>query len=178
MLQKSLALLRNRPRLSCCIALGLLSLALFPSEWRLHWITRLTLAWNVGALLYLALALHMMFGSSHERMRTRALQQDEGRWILLGMVVMSALSCLAAIVAELALAKTSLGTLRYAHIGLAGLTIVSSWGFTQTMFALHYAHDYYIAELNNQVATMLLKCGFKFIKTFPNKLNASVSFVF
>ena len=150
MLQKIILIVRNRPRLSFCIVLGVMSLALFPSEWALHWITRLTLAWNVGALLYLVLALHMMFGSSHERMRTRALQQDEGRLILLGMVVMSALTCLAAIVAELALAKTAQGTLRYAHIGLAALTMVSSWGFTQTMFALHYAHDYYVGEIKNQ----------------------------
>ncbi len=150
LLQRTLTLLRNRPRLTCCIALGLMSVALFPDEWRLHWITRLTLAWNVGALLYLALALHMMFGSSHERMRTRALQQNEGRLILLGMVVMSALTCLAAIVAELALAKTAQGSLRYAHIGLAALTMASSWGFTQIMFALHYAHDYYVADLKNQ----------------------------
>jgi uncharacterized membrane protein len=38
------------------------------------------------------------------------------------------------------------GTLRYAHIALAVMTILSSWAFTQVMFALHYAHDYYVAE--------------------------------
>jgi uncharacterized membrane protein len=36
--------------------------------------------------------------------------------------------------------------LRYAHIGLAAMTLVSSWAFTQLMFAQHYAHDYYAAE--------------------------------
>jgi len=36
--------------------------------------------------------------------------------------------------------------LRYSHITLAVLTILSSWAFTQVMFALHYAHDYYVAE--------------------------------
>lgn len=137
-----------RPRLSVSMAVGALSVVLLPQAWPIHPITRMTLGWNVGALLYLALALHMMFGSSHERMRTRALQQDEGRWVLLGLVVLSALTCLAAIVAELALAKTAQDSLRYAHIGLAALTIVSSWAFTQIMFALHYAHDYYVGEIN------------------------------
>ncbi|MDR3369287.1 DUF1345 domain-containing protein, partial [Rhodoferax sp.] len=32
-------------------------------------------------------------------------------------------------------------------IALTGLTIVSSWAFTQVMFALHYAHDYYATEV-------------------------------
>ena len=47
--------------------------------------------------------------------------------------------------AELATAQDMAGAERSAHIGLAVLTIVSSWAFTQVMFALHYAHDYYSA---------------------------------
>jgi uncharacterized membrane protein len=29
------------------------------------------------------------------------------------------------------------------HLALAGVTVVCSWLLTHTMFALHYAHDYY-----------------------------------
>jgi uncharacterized membrane protein len=58
--------------------------------------------------------------------------------------------CFGAIVAELALAKDLQGTLRYNHIALSALTIVSSWAFTQVMFALHYAHDYYIRDLRGE----------------------------
>ena len=32
----------------------------------------------------------------------------------------------------------------YWHVALAGLTVFLSWTFMQTMFALHYAHEYYI----------------------------------
>jgi uncharacterized membrane protein len=110
----------------------------------------MTIGWNVGALLYLGLAIHMMFWGSHERMRKRAVREDDGRLILLAMVVLSAITCLGTIVAELALAKTMQGAERYGHIGLAALTIFSSWMFTQIMFALHYAHDYYLAESRNQ----------------------------
>ena len=89
----------------------------------------------------------MMFWSTHERMRTRALLQNVGRIIILAMVVTVALLSLAAIIAELAIAKDMQGTLRFAHMVLAMLTLLSSWAFTQVMFAQHYAHDYYAAEL-------------------------------
>jgi uncharacterized membrane protein len=65
-------------------------------------------------------------------------------------VVMAAVMCIGAIVAELAVAKEFKGTLRYAHIALAALTITSSWAFTQVMFALHYAHDYYATEIHGE----------------------------
>jgi uncharacterized membrane protein len=58
--------------------------------------------------------------------------------------------CIFAIVAELAVAKEMQGTLRFAHIGLAALTIGTSWAFTHTMFALHYAHDYYATAIRGE----------------------------
>lgn len=135
-----------RPRLFWSAVCGIATVLLLPDALALHKVTRLIIGWNVGALLYLALAGHMMFSSTHERMRSRALTQDEGRIVILGLVISAALMSLGAIVAELAVARNFQGTLRYAHIGLAVLTILSSWAFTQLMFALHYAHDYYAAE--------------------------------
>jgi uncharacterized membrane protein len=40
--------------------------------------------------------------------------------------------------------------LKYAHIGLAIFTIMSSWAFTHMMFALHYAHDYFANCINSK----------------------------
>ncbi|RTL51395.1 MAG: DUF1345 domain-containing protein [Rhodocyclaceae bacterium] len=143
---KLLRIVTARPRLMGSTLAGLATAWLLPSSLAMHDVTRLIIAWNVGACLYLLLAARMMFWSSHERMRHRALQQDEGRLVVLGLVVTAAIMCLGAIVAELAVVKDMHGTLRYAHIALAALTVFSSWAFTQVMFALHYAHDYYIAE--------------------------------
>ena len=143
---KLFRLFSARPRLSICILIGMLTIFFLPVSIAQQQITRLILGWNVGAILYLLLAARMMFWSSHERMRIRALQQDEGRMIILSLVVIAALMSIGAIVAELAVVKEMHGTLRYAHIGLTVLTILSSWAFTQLMFALHYAHDYYAAE--------------------------------
>ena len=136
-----------RPRLAACTLLGLATIMVLPTSLAAHTITRMIIGWNVGALAYLMLTARMMFWSTHERMRSRACQQDEGRIAVLAMVVVAAIASLAAIVGELAVVKDLHGTIRYEHIALAVATLLSSWAFTQTMFALHYAHDYYIAEM-------------------------------
>lgn len=135
-----------RPRLFACALVGVLTLVLLPASLAPDQATRMIVGWNAGACLYLAFAVRMMFWSTHERMRTRALTQDDGRIVVLALVVTAALMSLGAIVAELAVARDLRGLGRYAHIGLAVLTILSSWAFTQVMFALHYAHDFYGAE--------------------------------
>ncbi len=135
-----------RPRLLACFFVGLAVWLWLPDSIAHQAVTRAIVGWNVGACLYLVLAARMMFWSSHERMRLRALQHDEGRILVLILVVAAAVACVGAIVAELAVVKDLHGTSRYGHIALAVLTVVSSWAFTQLMFALHYAHDYYVTE--------------------------------
>jgi uncharacterized membrane protein len=139
-----------RARLFLCALIGLVTVLILPSSVVEHEITRLMIGWNVGACLFLLLAGQLMFWSTHERMRNRALEHDEGRFIILGLVVFVAITSLGAIVVELAVARDMHGSQRYAHIGLAALTVLSSWAFTQVMFALHYAHDYYAAEVQGK----------------------------
>jgi uncharacterized membrane protein len=144
---KAIHLMKARPRLLFSIILGISVALVLPQSWVQQTVTRAIVGWNAGAMLYLALAWRMMFWSSHERMRARALVHDEGNMVILLMVVSAALVCIGAIVAELAVVKELHGLLRTAHIALAALTIVTSWAFTQSMFALHYAHDYYVRFL-------------------------------
>lgn len=139
-----------RPRLLICLIIGLATTFWLPEALVQRTITKAIIGWNVGAGLYLLLAARLMFWSTRERMRTRALQHDEGKILVLVFVVAAAMMCVGAIVAELAVAKNLQGTLRYAHIALAVLTIVTSWAFTQVMFALHYAHDYYVTEVHGE----------------------------
>jgi uncharacterized membrane protein len=144
---KFIRIISSRPRLFSCAVLGLIATLAMPTSLANQTATRLIIGWNLGAGAYLLSALWMMFRSSHERMRKRALQQDEGRLLILTLVVTAAIASLAAIVCELTVAKDIKGTLRYEHIALAGTTLLSSWAFTQVMFALHYAHDYYVADV-------------------------------
>lgn len=138
-------LVRSRPRLFSAALVGtlvVLALGYLPV---FQTATRLILGWNTFALIYLALAGRMIFYSDHDKMRRRAQQQDEGRGTILALVVLAAMATLGAIIAQLGVVKDLQGWLRYTHLGLAVLTIVTSWAFTHVMFALHYAHDFYAA---------------------------------
>ena len=139
-----------RPRLFACIVLGTVAALVIPASVASHQITRGIIGWNVGAVTYLALTLYMMFSSSHARMRERAVQEDDGRVLMLAMVVTAAVSSLAAIVGELALAKQLHPGERYLHVALAVTTLLTSWAFTQVTFANHYAHDYHAAEVRGE----------------------------
>lgn len=138
-------MIRHRPRLFSSLLVGVLTTVFLPSSFAQHEVTRLIIGWNAGACLYLVLALHLMFWSSHDKMRLRARLQDDGRFVVLTLVVLAALATIGAIVAELSVVKDMHGSLRYTHVALAALTLATSWLFTHVMFALHYAHDYYVA---------------------------------
>ena len=132
-----------RPRLFIATAIAIATGVLIPSAVEAHLVTRLLIAWNTGACLYVLLAAVMMTRSSQQHMRYRAQMQDDGQIVILVLVVVSAIASLAAIGGELAVVKDMHGLEKIAHIALAGLTVMSSWAFTQIMFTLHYAHDYY-----------------------------------
>jgi uncharacterized membrane protein len=134
---------RARPRLFVSLAIALATCAWLPMSVASHGVTRFLIAWNVGAVLYVILAAVMMVRSSQHHMRHRARLQDDGQLVILALVAVSTIASLVAIGAELAVVKDMHGPLRLAHVTLAGVTVLSSWAFTQVMFALHYAHDYY-----------------------------------
>lgn len=134
-----------RPRLGLSILLGVFIFMVVPDVIAQNTITKAILAWNIAASLYLFLALRLMFGASTDKIRYRAKLQDEGQFLILFLVLIAAVSTLAAIVVELATVKEIHGVLRYEHIALSGLTILTSWLFTHVMFALHYAHDFYVS---------------------------------
>lgn len=135
-----------RPRLWLSALLGVVLVLALPADLAARPVTRLILGWNAGACLYLVLAGRMMWRATHAQIRCRAAEQDEGAAVILTLVVVAALVSLGAIVAELAVAKDLHGIDRVMHIALAGCTILSSWAFTQVMFALHYAHDFYVDQ--------------------------------
>jgi uncharacterized membrane protein len=139
-------LIISRPRLFGSILIGVLTGFFIPISLASHNITRVIIGWNVGTWLYLILAAHMIFWTSHAKMRARALAQDDGKYFVLMMVIIASIVSIGAIFSELSVVKDLHGMLRYAHIALAIMTILSSWSFIQVMFALHYAHDFYIAK--------------------------------
>ncbi|MEP6503398.1 MAG: DUF1345 domain-containing protein [Betaproteobacteria bacterium] len=148
--KRLLHIVRVRPRLFIVTAIGWATGCLLPQSVASQSITRWLVAWNVAACLYIALAAVMMIRSSQGHMRHRAQLQDDGKYTILALVVISAIASLVAIAFELSVVKETHGWLKGAHIALAGLTVLSSWGFIQIMFTLHYAHDYYLAACHGR----------------------------
>ncbi|MDE2402072.1 MAG: DUF1345 domain-containing protein [Burkholderiales bacterium] len=142
--------MRARPRLFSALLVGVAVGLLVPPSVSVHWVGRGLIGWNVGVGFYLVMAGIMMARSSHDHMRQRAQVQDVRPWAVLIVVIVAAIVSLIAIVLELAVAKDLHGLNKSLHIGLVAVTIVSSWAFTHTMFALHYAHDFYIAKVRGQ----------------------------
>jgi uncharacterized membrane protein len=144
-IQRYRRILSARPRLWLSAAVGLLLYALLPAPLAQAG-SRALLAWNAGALFYLALALHMLLQSDTAAMQRRAQQQSEGRVAMLAMVVVAAVAVLLAVGSQLIAVKSLPGSAKTPHLALAALTVLTSWLFTQTLLALNYAHDFYTAR--------------------------------
>jgi uncharacterized membrane protein len=139
-----------RPRLFIAALVAVLVGLFLPVSAATHLVTRVLIAWNAGAMLYVALAATMMLRSSTQKMRYRAQVQDDGQLAILILCCTAAVASLAAMAFELAVAKDMHGFLKGAHVALAGFTVLTSWAFIQIMFALHYAHAYYAAACHGR----------------------------
>jgi uncharacterized membrane protein len=145
-------MVRTRPRLFLSILLGLAVAAIAPADWRLA--TRALAGWDIAVGVYLVLAVRLMSGCDANHIRRRAAVQDEGRFTILVLVVASALASLVAILVELSGANR-----QPAQLALAGVTILLSWTFMHTIFALHYAHEYYGERGTEKAAESTAKGG-------------------
>jgi uncharacterized membrane protein len=131
---------RLHSRLLIAVIVGVV-VALLPFTLRLP--TRILLGWDIGVILYLALIQTTMSRCDIERIRRRAAEQDEGAVAILALSMAATLASLVAIVFELGAAKQGVGGRSILSLGLAAGTILLSWAFVHTIFALHYAHEYY-----------------------------------
>jgi len=134
-----LRVVRARPRLVASTVLAIATMAALPSNWLMT--TRFLVGWDVGVAFYLALVYTLIARSNVEHIRGQAARQDEGRFAILVLTVVAALASLGAIITELGSHQGAGRTLL--QLALAPTTLVLSWAFTHTIFALHYAHDYY-----------------------------------
>ncbi len=152
---------RHKPRLFFAILAGLAVyvLCLANPAWRLSWVTSSLAGWNTCTLLYLGLSLETMFHASHERMQKRALLHDDGEGVILLLSIVAAVLSFVAIVAELATTKDATGFYKALHVGLSGLTLLTSWAFIHTAFAFHYAHGYYAHAAHNKTNPCLIFPG-------------------
>lgn len=130
--------MRARPRMmTSALIFVVISSLLYLSGVRLT--LALLLGFDVGALTFLSMVAWLFNKASPDQMKSQAKAQDSGRWgflwsgIVLTGVVMVALGT------ELHSAKDG----GAGSIVLSSASVVLSWLFMNTMFAMHYAHGYY-----------------------------------
>jgi uncharacterized membrane protein len=133
---------RLHSRLLISVVVGMaVTLGLAVTDWNMA--TKLLIGWDVGIVLYLLLVYQLMITCGVNDIRRRAAEDDEGAVALLILTGLSGLAIMGAIVAELGIAKVA-GQPRSGYgIAIAMATILLSWAFVHTIFALHYAHEYY-----------------------------------
>jgi len=141
---------KARWRLLVSGVLGLVLIGLLPSE-LLH-VTRLLIGWDAGIGLYLMLVLAMVTGSDAVQVRRHSAIQDEGHYAIPILTVTAALASLAAIVVWLRLTPDTES--QPTHLALLFLTTILSWLFVHSIFALHYAHEYYGEGRDRQIGGM------------------------
>ena len=143
-------LARLHARLLISIAIGMaVTLGLAMTDWSMA--TKLLLGWDIGVVLYLALAYQLMVTCGIAEIRRRAAEDDEGALALLVLTGLSGLAIMGAIIAELGIAKVSGQPRSGLGVTLAMATILVSWAFVHTIFALHYAHEYYGERGDNAI---------------------------
>jgi uncharacterized membrane protein len=123
------------------------TLTLLALPWRMS--TRILVGWDTGVALYLALTYRIMSHASIAKIRQRAAINDEGAIALLVLTTAAALASLAAVVAQLGDAPGPY------QVVLGVVTILLSWAFMHSIFALHYAHEFYGEGDDNQIGGLV-----------------------
>lgn len=133
-----LRFVRSRPRLLVGAAVALVA-ALVPPWAGVPRSLSLLLGFDTGAVVYLLLILRIFHKATSASMRREARTQDVGRWgtLLAGI----AISAVVLVAVNTELKSGSHGGAF--DIAIAATTIILSWMFMNTLFALHYAHGFY-----------------------------------
>jgi uncharacterized membrane protein len=138
-----LRIVSARPRLFLSILAGFAVGALLPLYvTELRGVTRFLVAWDFGVGLYLILAFWMIAHSGVTEIHRQSLAQDEGGFAILVLTIVSACASVGAVFTWLEIA-TRAETFALPGLAFLLLTIMMSWAFIHTMFALHYAHEFY-----------------------------------
>lgn len=130
-----------RPRVLFGTAAGIAALFLLPYAWKPA--VRWSLAWDVGGLVYLALAFQLMARFNGERIKARSARADDGGSVILVLILIAILASFAAMTGLAGEARDAPKAEKMLFLGLAAMTLFVSWLVTQVVFTIHYAHQHY-----------------------------------
>ena len=134
----------RRPRLTFGVVVGVVTYLLLLLLPQVAPRLRFIIGWDVGATTALLAMYQVLRKAGPEEMKQNALRQDAGQWVVLILTIFAATASLVVIATEMPLLKEADDLEKYARAALVIFTIALSWTFIQTIFALHYAHDYFL----------------------------------
>ena len=132
---------RLRPRLLGSALMACLVFAVLPAAWAVN--SRLLVAWDAGVVCFLALAWIMAARSSTAKMQERAALEDVTAVMFLVLTLAASIVSLVAIAAELSGIRDDGSDRQAFRLIVAAATILCSWFLVHTIYAIHYAHEYY-----------------------------------
>lgn len=135
---RPLHFVRARPRMLIAFTLFLVTSGVLTAT-GMRISNAVLLGFDLGAIVLLGILARLFNHSTPMRMRRQARAQDTGRWGILWSGIVLASVVLVALSNELHAAKS--GGLQAVVIGV--LSVVLTWLFLNTMFAMHYAHGFY-----------------------------------
>jgi uncharacterized membrane protein len=131
--------------------------------WPTDGIARGLLGWCFGTAVYLVLAWWLAETFDAQRTRARAQSLDPPDVLILIVMLTAVCACVAAITMLLGQVRQLGGAARAGHVALGLTALATSWLAIHTVYAFHYAHRYYQAEMQQTASGPGLD--------FPGKLD-------
>jgi uncharacterized membrane protein len=108
------------------------------------WQVAVLAGWSAGAATFVGSVLKRVWPMSGSETAEHATVEDESRALADGVILSAAVASLAAIGLALVKASKAEGLGKAAIIGVAVLAVVAAWLSVHTVYALRYAHLYFV----------------------------------
>ncbi len=105
--------------------------------------TRAIAAWDIGAFVFLALAIILFAVRAPEQMAAEAEAQEEGQWTIFWVMLLGTIFSFAALSGEFYGLKDLPRVERSLHVALVAATLLLSWLLAHVVFTFRYAHEWY-----------------------------------
>lgn len=104
-----------------------------------RWADALEYGFDAAVVVFLLSMLPLLKDCGADAMRVHSSENEANRTLVLGITIVISIAIFAAITGDLPLAKKGNTTAMCTLIG----TLALAWAYSNTVFALHYAHAYY-----------------------------------
>ena len=140
---------QNRPHFFIALFIGIVTAGILTwlTSWK--WSTILLVSWNASVSIYLLHVWQLMKSADHSQMQQQAKKQDESKWVIMLIVLLALIMCLVAILIQLSQLPSE-SSAKLGHVAFSFTHHCVCMAFYAYRFALHYAHDFYIALSRNE----------------------------